>query len=107
MSLAENLATGTAGRSLKQGTSFRSSFRSRPQTAASGDGSESQAGVEGMDLCRVDCWNGGYMEAKMDSADVREQQDWLVRNKEVLHELQVSYHSPVNGCSCFRGRVPG
>ena len=89
-SLAQNLTAGTAGRSLKQGTSFRSSFRSWPQTAASGDGSESQAGMEGMDACRVDCWNGGYMETKTESAAVREQQDWLVHNKKVLHQLQVS-----------------
>ena len=86
MSLAQNLAGGASGRSLRQGTSSRS----RPQTAQSGDGSESQAGVEGMGECRVECWNGGYMEAKSQSAVLREQQDWLEHNKEVLHDLQVS-----------------
>lgn len=69
-SLTQSLAVGATGRSLKQG----SSFRSRPQTGQSGDGSESQAGVEGMDEHRVDCWNGGYIEAKSQSADLREQQ---------------------------------
>lgn len=87
LSLAQNLAAGAAGRSLRQGTSFHS----RPQAGLSGDGdgTESQAGVDGMGECRVECWNGGYLEAKNQAAVLREQQDWLAHNKEVLHELQV------------------
>ncbi len=82
-------AAGSTGRSLRQGTSFRSSFRSRPLTAQTGDDDDSQQGVEDEDVCRVDCWNGGYLEAKGQAEKLREQQDWLTHNKEVLHGLQV------------------
>lgn len=81
--------TMTAGRNLRSGASFRSSFRSRPQTCQSGDGNESQQGVEDVDMCRVDCWNGGYMEGKGQAAALRDQQDWMAHNKEVVHGLQV------------------
>ncbi len=82
----QSLAAGSHGRSLRQG----SSFRSRPTTVQSGDGNESQQGVEDVDACRVDCWNGGYLEVKGQSAVVREQQDWMAHNKQLLHNLQVS-----------------
>ena len=85
LSLAQNLAAGASGRSLRQGTSFRS----RAQSGQSGDGSESQAGMEGVGECRVESWNGAYLEAKSQSAVLREQQDWLAHNKEVLQDLQV------------------
>ena len=81
----QSLAAGSHGRSLRQG----SSFRSRRTTAQSGDGNESQQGVEDVDVCRVDCWNGGYLEVKGQSAVVREQQDWMVHNQQLLHGLQV------------------
>ena len=81
----------TAGRTLRSGTSFRSSFRSRPQTCQSGDGNESQQGVDDVDMCRVDCWNGGYMEGKGQAAVLRDQQDWMAHNKEVVHGLQVRF----------------
>ena len=87
LSLAQNLAAGASGRSLRQGTSFRS----RAQSGHSGDGSESQAGVDCVGECRVECWNGGYLEAKSQSAVLREQQDWLAHNKEVLQDLQVCH----------------
>lgn len=82
----QSLAAGSHGRSLRQG----SSFRSRRTTAQSGDGNESQQGVEDVDVCRVDCWNGGYLEVKGQSAVVREQQDWMEHNQQLLHGLQVS-----------------
>lgn len=87
LSLVQIVAAGASGRSLRQGTSFRS----RAQSGQSGDGSESQAGVEGMGECRVECWNGGYLEAKSQSAVLREQQDWLAHIKEVLQDLQVCH----------------
>ncbi|DBA67916.1 TPA: hypothetical protein ACH3X2_014119 [Trebouxia sp. C0005] len=86
----QSLAAGSNGRSLRQGSSFRSSFRSRPTTAQSGDGSESLQGVEDLDVCRVDCWNGGYLETKGDSAASRQQQDWMTHNKQLLHNLQAA-----------------
>jgi len=92
----QSLAAGSNGRSLRQG----SSFRSRPTTAQSGDGNESQQGVEDVDVCRVDCWNGGYLEAKGQSAAVREQQDWMAHNQQLLHSLQVSLLAASSGTTC-------
>ena len=89
----QSLAAGSHGRSLRQG----SSFRSRPTTAQSGDGNESQQGVEDVDVCRVDYWNGGYLEAKGQSAVVREQQDWMAHNQQLLHNLQVSLLAASSG----------
>ena len=95
----------TAGRTLRSGTSFRSSFRSRPQTCQSGDGNESQQGVDDVDVCRVDCWNGGYMEAKGQAAVLRDQQDWMAHNKDVVHGLQVRSaafaYSPLIDCPIY------
>ena len=77
---------------MRQGTSLHSRALAAGQSGVdNGDGSESQAGVEGMGECRVECWNGGYLEAKTQAAASREQQDWLAHNREVLHELQVSW----------------
>ena len=82
-------AAGSSCRSLRQG----SSFRSRPQTAQSADGNESQQGVDDLQESRVECWNGGYLETKTQAAAAREQQDWLAHNKRLLHELQVKKHA--------------
>lgn len=90
LSLAQNLAAGGSGRNLRQGTSSHSRPQTRQPGDGDGDGSESQAGVECMGECRVECWTGGYLEAKSQAAMLREQQDWLAPNKEVLHDLQVS-----------------
>ncbi len=89
----QSLAAGSHGCSLRQG----SSFRSRRTTAQSGDGNESQQGVKDVDVCRVDCWNGGYLEVKGQSAVVREQQDWMEHNQQLLHNLQVSLLAASSG----------
>ena len=78
-----------SSRSFKQGASFRSS-RSRALSAASGDDAQSQQDLEeGEGECRVDCWNGGFMATKAQAAAVREQQDWLAHNRQLLQQLQV------------------
>lgn len=78
-----------SSRSLKNGTSFRS-FRSKAQSVQSGDDAQSQQDLEeGEFSCRVDCWNGAYQETRAADAAVREGQDWIAHNQELLHQLQV------------------
>ena len=79
------VAAGSTGRSLKQG----GSFRSRTQSAASSHDSDSQQGMDQLTECRVDCWNGEYVEARQQAEASGQQQDWMAHNKEVLHEQQV------------------
>ena len=56
----------------------------------SGDDAQSQQDLEeGEYGCRVDCWNGAYVESKAADSAVREGQDWLAHNQELLHQLQV------------------
>ena len=76
-----------SGRSLRNGTSFRS-FRSKAQSVQSGDDAQSQQDLEEY-CCRVDCWNGAYTESKAADVAARENQDWLAHNQELLHQLQV------------------
>ena len=59
-------------------------------SAASGDDAQSQQDLEeGEGEFRVDCWNGGFMQTKAQAAAVREQQDWLAHNRQLLQQLQV------------------
>ena len=58
-------------------------------SAASSHDSDPQQGMDQLTECRVDCWNGEYVEARQQTEASGQQQDWMAHNKEVLHELQV------------------